>query len=382
MGVNMENFFPAGLALGEAFCNRVKERGTIKSSILKNEHIVVSSPRRYGKTSLITQVINENDLPHSSIDLLAATNTQYVKNAILLGVAELLPQILPKKKVIIDKVLNIFKSLNPKISASVINVGITVEFSSKQPATQSITSALMALDQVAQEVDKRIVILMDEFQQISSIADYHSTEASIRHALERSKNLSYIFSGSNRHILEQMFNDKSRPLYKHCKIIRLERIHAEDFIAFVQNAAKQKWDSHLSMGAAEAIIRVTERHTFYVNYLCRQLWNLKHPPKEEDVIKEWEQCVQDQLIWITDDVANMTANQRAIISVLVTEPTKEIFGLHFLEKAGLQAASVRRAVQTLQKNNVVYKDQSGVYHVLDPAIASYLRTIKPLFETI
>lgn len=375
-----DDFFPPGLASGKAFCNRVKEREVLKVAILRGEHIVLVSPRRYGKTSLVTQVIHENELPFSSMDFLPATNSQYVKNVILTGISEVLSQILPKKKAAAEKLLSFLKGFNFKLSGSWHGFGLGVELASTHPLHESITNALMGLDNVAQEVGKKVVLLMDEFQQVSSISESHTVEASIRHAVERSKQVTYVFSGSDRHTLEQMFNDKNRPLYHLCKLMRIERIHSEDFAKFIEEASVVKWGQPLSSDVIGKILGLTECHTFYVNYLCRQLWGYETMPTEETVEKEWEAYVTNQLPWITDDIANLSANQRAVLFALVSNPTKELFKQQFLDRVGLQISSIKRAAETLQKSNMIYKDPEGVYCVLDPAIASHLKTIRALFE--
>ena len=370
------DFFPPGLALGKAFCNRVQERGMLKKAILKNEHLVMISPRRYGKTSLITQAIQENNIAYCSIDFLPATNSQYIKNIILDGVGDLLPQILPKQKVAMQKLLGFFKGLNPKFSVSVFKMGVSVELSGAQPAPKSIIEALMGLDQVAEELNKKVVVLLDEFQQISSLSDNHTIEASIRHAVERSKNVTYIFSGSDRHALELMFNDKNRPLFHLCKLVRIERIHHQDFSQFIQAAAGLHWKNPLPDEVIAKILELTECHTYYVNYLCRQLWDDEKCPDQLERVEEvWAQCVANQLPWITDDIGKLSANQRAVLAALVAQPTKEIFSQAFLEKTGLQISSIRRVIDSLQKSNMIQKNKEGIYSVLDPAITTYLRTL-------
>ncbi len=376
----VDDFFPPGLALGKAFCNRVKEREIIKVAILRGEHIVLVSPRRYGKTSLITQVLQENKIPFSSMDFLPATNSQYVKNVILTGISAVLSQILPKQKVVAEKLLGLLKGFHFKLSGSWQGFGLGVELSSAHPPHESIINALMGLDKVAQEVGIQTVLLMDEFQQLSSISESHMAEASIRHAVERSKMVTYVFSGSDRHTLEQMFNDKNRPLYHLCKLIRIDRIHEEDFEKFLQEASMVKWGQQLHSDVIDSILGLTERHTYYVNYLCRQLWGQSEMPTEVIVEKEWERYVENQLPWITDDIARLSANQRAVLSALVSNPTKEIFKQQFIDQVGLQISSIKRVIETLQKSNMIYKNTEGVYFVLDPAIASHLRTIKELFE--
>lgn len=90
--------FSSGLAVGPAFCNRVHERVSLKQSMEANQHTVLISPRRYGKTSLISQVLHENQFPSCIIDFLPATHLNFVKNAIVDAVSSLLTQLLPLHK--------------------------------------------------------------------------------------------------------------------------------------------------------------------------------------------------------------------------------------------------------------------------------------------
>jgi len=369
----IEKFFPPGIAMGDAFFNRVKERELVKQCILNNEHLVLVSPRRYGKTSLILKVIEENHFPHCAIDFLPATNQQYVKNAILMGVGDVLSMILPKSGKIKQKLLGFFENLNPKIILSAL--GQKIELTSQETPSKSIVSALMNLDKIAGELKKQVVFLMDEFQQIDSIGGNHEIEASIRHAVERSKNVAYIFSGSNRHILEQMFNDKKRPLYHLCNLVKIGRISREDYLFYLDREAKKKWKKNLPREAMDQILLVTERHTFYVSYLCRQLWKLPHPPTSAEVSRVWKEYVNEQLPWITDDVGKLSANQRSVLAGISVGPIQEPQGQAFSNRIFLLPASIQRALDVLVKLNFVYQDEDGYYHVLDPAIVTYLKSI-------
>ena len=64
----IEKYFPQGIATGTAFCNRTEERKLLKNSVASNEHTVLVAPRRYGKTSLITQVLKDVDHPSVNMD--------------------------------------------------------------------------------------------------------------------------------------------------------------------------------------------------------------------------------------------------------------------------------------------------------------------------
>jgi AAA+ ATPase superfamily predicted ATPase len=366
-------FFPPGIVTGTDFCNRKAERNYLRTCITENTHIVLSSPRRYGKTSLISQVVKENRVAFHSIDLLPANNHEYVKKAILDGAGKLLYRILPKHKQAEQKVLQLFKNLNPKF---VINaLGQTIELSAHRSPQKSIMEVLVGLDKAAQELGQKVVFIMDEFQQIESIHENHSIEASIRHAVERSKHVTYIFSGSNRHLLAQMFTDRNRPLYHLCELLKLDRISQEDFRTFLRRKAKQKWKKQLTAAAINEILELTECHPYYVNSLCRSLWRYNEPSTKEIVSDKWAHYVNEQHSWISDDISNLSANQRTILAALAYEPINEPQGQLFSRRVGLIPASIKRAMNTLLKKDYIYKNQKGFYKVLDPSILYYLNSI-------
>jgi len=93
----IQRYFPQGVAEEEFFCNREKERKLISDSILSHEHLVLVAPRRYGKTSLIAQVLRENDFPGISIDLFFVLSQGEVTHVIADSVSQLINQMLPNQ---------------------------------------------------------------------------------------------------------------------------------------------------------------------------------------------------------------------------------------------------------------------------------------------
>lgn len=368
-----EKLFPSGIAAGEAFCDRQIERQKLTENILGNEHTVLISPRRYGKTSLALKVIQENQFPHCTIDLLLAANHQFVKNAILNGVGSILGQILPKHKKIKQKILNLFSGLNPKITLTAF--GQNIEFSSPLSPKKSIVDALIYLDEIAEGVNERVVILFDEFQQIGMLKDNKSLEASIRHAVERSKHITYLFSGSNRHLLDQMFSERGRPLYHLCDLLCLGRIGAEEHASFIQKAAKKRWGQTLCEEAINEILACTERHTYYVNVLCKKLWKSPQAPINNDVKEAWKNYIANQHQWIAHDLCELSVNQKLVLAGIAYEATNEPQGQRFTQFIGLTPANVKRALDTLLRKDFIYHDEDGLYKVLDPAILVYLNNI-------
>jgi hypothetical protein len=368
-----KNLFPAGIALDEAFCNRTQERILLRQSIISNQSIVLISPRRYGKTSLIFQVLHENQFPYCMVDFLPATHLNFVRSAILGSVSALLTQLLPLHKKLKQKLLDYFIHLNPKIVLSA--AGQQVELSPQQSSPKTIMEALLALDDLAKAIKRRVIVVFDEFQQVGTLSENQEIEASLRHAVERSQQVSYIFSGSNRHLLAQMFNDRKRPFYHLCDLMKLERISSEDYTKFIQIAAKKRWKKLLMPNVTQEILDLTKCHTYYVNALCRQLWKLPEAPTRLQVTKKWQEAVQEQYPWITEDIGNLSVNQRLVLAALAHEPTREPQGQTFCKKVGLIPANIKRALDTLLENDFVFRDKNNFYQALDPAVLTYLRSI-------
>lgn len=371
--INAMKYFPEGIASGDTFINRIEERKNLAKKIKSNQHTVLIAPRRYGKTSLVTQVVNEMKTPCCSIDLLAAYSTEYVRDQIVDKVGRLAVELLPNISKAKEKLMNIFRQLKPEISIGVL--GQKLSFNLSNSPLQDITELLLKLDETAKHFKKRAIIFMDEFQQISQLNNYHSIEASIRHAVERSENIIYIFSGSNRQLLEQMFGNHGRPLYRLCQIINLERMEKEPYTDHLQQLAKNRWKKTLPNETIEHIFTHTQLHPFYMNVLCQLLWECDAIVMADVVDKIWHDYVKTQRHIISHDVMELSPNQRKILTALARTPVKEIQSTHFIAPLKISASSAQQAVAVLLNKDLIYKCKEGFYRVLDPAVRYYLDVI-------
>lgn len=365
-------YFPTGIVTDQAFCNRENERDFLKRRLEQNAHVVLMSPRRYGKSSLIAQFTKEQNTPFSSIDLLPATSGKYVKNAVIDGVTQLLSEIMPTSKKATQKLLSFFSRMNPAVELSAFGQKIKLNPDEKTPE-ETIMKLLMNLDSATKEMKKKLIFVMDEFQQIANLENSHSLEASIRHAVERSRNVFYVFSGSNRTLLEEMFKNKDRPLYHLCDEMKLSRIEKTCYHPFIKKAAKKRWGKLIPDTSIEKILLLTECHPYYVNRLCRMLWDQSEPPNEEAVESMWQTYTNHQRIdWVSDTISRLTVNQRAILAGLAKAPEKELRGKEFSTRIDVSPSSIQRTVASLTLRDLVYESQDGYYHVLNPVIKTIL----------
>src|SRR3990167_2891059 len=107
------------------------------------------------------------------------------------------------------------------------------------------------------------------------------------------ENICFIFSGSNRHILATMFDDRSSPLYMLCDRITIDRISEQDYTTYLSMVASKTWGKTLEEAVTGEIFKLTEKHPYYMNVLCDKLWVYceEHLPTIKTVDAVWRYYV-------------------------------------------------------------------------------------------
>lgn len=369
------DWFPVTLATGRAFCNRVKERRILKQYIKLGRHAVLMAARRYGKTSLIYQVLLEMNLPHTIMELTLATNAVDVQRLLVSHISGLLYSILPKSEKAKQNILSLFSWLRPEL---VLTVGeqklIFHPELSKENPIDNVSKLLRKLNDAAKVVNKRVVVVMDEFQQLSDIEE-HAMEASIRHAMQYSTHVSYIFSGSNRRMLQSMFNDKNRPFYNSCEILQIDRISKQNYCEFINIAAQSQWKKNIPDEVLDEIFEITQLHPNYINRVCGHFWVLNEIPTIKRLHEYWSEFLDSKRAEFTKDVLQLAKNQRKMLAYLSRNPTKHPSTHEICTAVGLSEASVRQAVKSLLANDYLYKDKEELIQILDPALKDFIKNL-------
>jgi addiction module HigA family antidote len=319
------NYFPVALAGGRAFCNRTNELKRLQYNFDNNIASLLVAPRRYGKTSLALQAITKAKLPYAHIDLYKALHEEDIARFILNGIGQLLGKIEPTPKKLIKLAGDFFGTFQLKFSLE--KYGITVEFSKKgKKPVELILSALEKLDDYLSKHKKKAVLFLDEFQTIAVTMTNSSLEAAIREAVQKSKSLCYIFSGSYRHLIEAMFNDRKRPFYNSCDQISLKRIEEAAYKPYIQKAAIAKWSKEISEDCISTLFELAALHPYYINKLCSLVWQNDKLITMGMIEKIWENYIDENKSRVEQEISLLSLNQRKILLNLFNENTQEPFG--------------------------------------------------------
>ncbi len=382
MNLAIEDYFPSKLAKGDKFCNRVNERALLKRNIELARHVVLVSPRRYGKTSLVNKVSTEMAIPFQSIDLFLAHDDATVIKRIMTGIGHAVSQLVPNAHKAGAIIQNYFRGF--KISFNAIGFGLELSrVDSLIDPVEQLLDALTSLAQLAEDRKKKILFFLDEFQDIATAESSKAIQGAIRHVAQDTSWIVFVFSGSSRHLLQNLFDDSNKPLYMLCDRMLLDRISSLDYIPHIQKAAQNRWIKPLDENVLRRIFTLTELHPFYVNLLCHELWKRDHVPQLDDVLTAWDACYEIEERRLVVELERLTKNQQAILKALANYPVYAPSGQHFLNltqlsvastRLGLKALAEKDLIQIIKKEDVALPGiKKGQYKVLDPLLSFALR---------
>lgn len=364
------DYFPLSLASGDAFCNRTTEQKRLITNILESKPSLIVSPRRYGKTSLALQVIKKTKLDYAQFDFFSAVNLDDIEKIMLKGISKLLTRLEKGPRKLLQLASDLFSGLNIKISLDKISLSVELNGRSKNTA-DNILDLLERLEHLSEKYNKKIILLFDEFQRLYQISDDTSIEAVLRQVAQASKKLSFVFSGSNRHLLHKVFHDSNRPFYKLCDRLTLSRISEKDYKKYILKAASH-YKVEINGNEINTIFECTKRHPYYINLLCSRIFRLKEINAE--MIKTiWANYLEEERSQVANELDLISSSQRRMLITLarcggIKSPRSQ----ETIVLSGMPGSTNAQAMTFLEQKDYIYKDENDLYRILDPAIEGIL----------
>lgn len=258
--------FPVTGYYGPAyFCNRKNETKMLLSNVRGGQSTILTAPRRIGKTSLIQHVLAK--LPSGTrgvyLDILPTENMSDFLNELATAVIRNVSD----KKGFGRKIWNFIKSLRPSVSFDMLTGSPQVSFTLKD---QEVNNQVEAIFAFLEKQDEKFVIAIDEFQQILTYPE-KNTDAWLRTIIQKLKNVVFIFSGSQQHLMNELFTIPSRPFYNSASMLGIKRIERTVYSTFIK---KKFSDNKMVIGdhVLDQIMEWTDGHTWYVQLLCNRVF--------------------------------------------------------------------------------------------------------------
>lgn len=371
-------FIIKGAIPAQYFCDRVKETEILTSHIQNGRNVLLTAPRRIGKTGLIAHCFQtpewEQDFYIFFIDILETSSLRDLTFALGRQIFEALK---PRSKQMVDLFVQTVRSVSGEFGYDPVS-GMP-KFTLSLGAIQNPEYTLSEIFDYINKADKRCLIAIDEFQQIVHYPE-KNIEAILRTHIQHCKNADFIFAGSERHILEEMFNLPSRPFYASTANMSLDAIAMDVYTDFVIEHFRE-YNKQIESSCVEHVYRLFDGNT----YCMQKVMNVAFA-----MTSEKEQCTLSIIEKaIADILSDGERNYKNRLAMLTPKPKELLIAIakegkasrvtsgEFIRKYHLSSSSsVQSALkQLLQDDWITYSaNEQGQkeYLLSDPFLACWL----------
>ena len=345
--------FPTSGYFGEEyFCDRVEELESLTRNIRGGSSTTLVALRRMGKTALIRHLQNECKKEYLGVyvDILSTESMLDLLNNLATGIARMESE----HSRLGTQIWKFLKSLRPAISYDYLSGMPTLSLN------QTPDEGLRSIEEIFAFLEKQskpVILAIDEFQQILNYQE-QNVDAWLRTRIQELQNVRVIFSGSQQHMINELFADPSRPFYRSTQFLKLDKIERKKYHAFIAS----KFNDHskkISDATIASILDWTMGYTYYVQLLCNRIFlssgkQVRHELWKEEALR----LLKEQEFMFYSYRDGLTTAQWNLLKAVaregvVTAPTSHDFtSRHQLGTS----ATVLRSLKTLQKKELVFRD--------------------------
>ncbi len=337
------------------FCNRENETKTLLENIRGESSTILTAQRRIGKTALIMHVIGKLPAGTSGIylDILPTENM----NDFLNEFASAVIRDVNEKRYPGKKLWDFIKSLRPSLTFDMLTGAPQVSFTVKE---QEINRQIEAIIQFLEKQDEKYVIAIDEFQQILKYHEKNS-DSWFRSVIQKLKNVAFIFSGSQQHLMNELFTIPSRPFYNSARMLKIVKIDHDKYKSFILKKMTEN-SITITEDTINHILEWTDHHTFYVQLLCNRVFLRGNQEiTENDWKDEAENLLLEQEPVFFNYRGMLTSIQWNLLKATALEnELYEPTGYEFISKYDIgNPSTVLRTLQALLKMELIYFDYNA-----------------------
>ncbi len=366
------NPFPiSGYAGPDFFCDRKKESKAIMDALHNGRNVTLVAPRRIGKTGLIKHVFyklkeERQDVVTFYMDIFS---TQNLNDFVRLFASTILGQLDSAPQKALSKINMFLKSCHPSITFDEF-IGIPKVTIDISPMQEERT--LKEIFEYLNSSEKRCYIAIDEFQQITEYPEC-GVEALLRSYTQFLPNVSFIFSGSKQHVMQQIFLSAKKPFYQSTQILTVDCIDRNEYYAFMKKFFADK-SIKFTKEDFDFIYDKFDGHTWYIQSVLNRLYGYNEDVTQQliryvitEIVNEYTYAYENLLS------AYSSGSVKLLKAIAKENRVQEINSGDFIARNNLKAASsVNVALKKLINNEIVYKSSQG-YIVYDRFMNEWLK---------
>ena len=369
-------FIVTGKIEPEYFCDRVAESARLVKSVANGNNLVIISPRRMGKTGLIQFCYDKPEIADEYytffIDILHTSSLR--EFTYLLG-REIYETLLPRSRKMASLFIQTIKSISGKFGFDPITGMPTFNVE-----LGDIDRPEYTLDEIFQylaHADKPCIVAIDEFQQIAKYPE-KNIEAQLRTHIQKLRNCNFIFAGSERHMMQEMFTSAARPFYHSADMLELKAIVPEIYIPFIVGHFEKR-NRRIAPDDVERVYNLFKGHTYYVQKTFNEAF--ADTPEGEECTLETLRAAIDNMIASNDTIfreilSNIPEKQKELLYAIAKEgEAARITSAAFIKRYSLaSASSVQSAMKKLLEKDII-TEINKVFSVTDKLFAMWMNRL-------
>jgi hypothetical protein len=363
------------LALDEAFTDRKAEIAELRADVRNGQDVVVFAPRRYGKSSLVWRASHEllrDKVLVAAVDLMTTPTKARLAEKLARTIHDEIATPLLRAK----ERLRIFSDLRVTPTVTVEpetgNVAFRFAVTERGEDLDATIERLLELPaQLAADRQRTVALMLDEFQEVADIDP--KLPRLMRAVFQQQPEVAHVYLGSKRHMMERIFSDANEPFWRSAKQMELGVIAPEHFRPYIRRQF-DRTGRVIAPDAIAAILEATGGHPYATQELCYFAWQ-ETPPEErcdeERVAAALAKVLRSEhahfsLLW---DRASSV--QRLVLAELAREPGRPLSADYRRRHNLPGASSVQRAIETLEREELVARDR-GLVRIVEPFLAAWL----------
>ncbi|MBE0678300.1 MAG: ATPase [Bacteroidales bacterium] len=361
------------IAKDENFTDREKETKHLVSNFRSLINTVIISPRRWGKSSLVAKAAEEagsgdNHIRICFVDMFSIrAEEQFYSNL----ANTVLKATSSKWEESVDSAKRFFRHLVPKI---VLNADLTNEFSLNfdwKELKANPDEVLDLAEKIASEKKQKLIVCIDEFQNISEFDDPLFFQKRLRSHWQRHQHVAYCLYGSKRHMMLDVFSNPSMPFFKFGDLIFLEKIDTPSLTGFIRERFSSTKKS-ISDDLSRLIVALADNHPYYVQQLSQQVWLRTKSSCSETTVREAHLSLIEQfsLLFVTI-TETLTTNQINYLRALVAGEKALSSSAVLIRYNLISSAAVNRSRNSLIEKDIL-DNMAGKISFQDPMYRYWL----------
>jgi AAA+ ATPase superfamily predicted ATPase len=366
-GVNPFRFGP--LALDDAFTDRESEIASLVADARNGQDVVVFAPRRYGKSSLVWRVAQElirEDVLVAQVDLMRTPT----KDQLAAKLARTIHEDLASRLWNAKERLKVFAGLRlkPTITVNPNDGAVSFSFDARaadEDIDATLEELLTMLGRIAADRDRRVVLVLDEFQEVVDIDP--ALIKLMRSVFQEQPEVAHIYLGSKRHMMRRIFSDENEPFWRSAKQTELDVISPDLFTRYAL-ARFEQTGRELDPVTCEAALALTGGHPYATQELLYFLW------EEGSLDRALEATLRSEhshfsLLW-----DNVSAAQKRVLQALAEEGPGRPLSSDYQRRHSLPATpTVQTALSALERAELVRRIGRGEYRIAEPFLTEWIQ---------